>query len=171
MTLMCALKRAMGRGKRGSRVSFYLVSGFAHKQRADFVADALVAAGMRQTFRWTDWSESAAHPGFAVGPGYVRCPLWEIACREIEAIRQAQVVIALEPLGYGSHVEIGAALSAFKPVVLVGENWNPGNPFYQHPLVYRLPIDVDSLEAPGALDRLQELLAGIALARAEGGSP
>lgn len=169
MSLLSALGRVLKR--RNRQVSFYIATGFAEKQRADFVADVLVRAGMVQTFRWTEWSESPTHPGFAVGPSGARCPLWEIACREIAAIQQAHVMVAIEPVGYGSHVEIGAALSALTPVVLVGQNWNPTNPFYRHPLVYRLPIDTASLEAPGALDRLQELLAGIALARTEGVFP
>ena len=64
------------------------------------------AAGWKQTFAWTD--QDAKNPA-----GYA-----DIAEAELAGVREADVVIVLLPGGYGTHVEIGAALALGKPVVI-----------------------------------------------------
>lgn len=44
--------------------------------------------------------------------------------QELSAIEDCSVVIALPPLGRGSHVEIGYAIASRIPVVMVGEKDN-----------------------------------------------
>lgn len=64
----------------------------------------------------------------------------EIAESEIGGIKSADVVIVLMPGGYGTHVELGAALSLGKPVVMhVTDRALLDEPypcvFHHHPLV------------------------------------
>ena len=42
----------------------------------------------------------------------------DTALAEIAAVREADVLVVLLPGGYGTHVEIGAALALGKPVIL-----------------------------------------------------
>jgi nucleoside 2-deoxyribosyltransferase len=55
---------------------------------------------------WTD-QDDATPDGYA-----------KIALAELAGVREADVLIVLLPGGYGTHVEIGAALGLGKPVIL-----------------------------------------------------
>ena len=65
----------------------------------------MVDEGWERTFKWE------AHQSNNDGHG-------ALAVAELEGIRQADVLIVLLPGGYGTHVEIGAALALGKPVIL-----------------------------------------------------
>ena len=71
--------------------------------------------------------------------------LKESAIEEMNAVKDADYVVAILPGGYGTHVEIGAALAQNKPVFLVVPNegllcdqYKNAVPFYRHPNVYRV---------------------------------
>ena len=78
-----------------------------------------------------------------------------MAQQEIEAIRNADVLIVLLPGGLGTHVEIGAALALGKPVILHAPNRETLNDpypyiFHYHPgvrLVISATVDPDEIVA------------------------
>jgi nucleoside 2-deoxyribosyltransferase len=85
---------------------FYLSTRKDCSAQAVVLVEALEAQGWERTLDWTDQNN--------VGPdGYA-----DTALAEIAAVREADVLVVLLPGGYGTHVEIGAALALGKPVIL-----------------------------------------------------
>ena len=65
------------------------------------------------------------------------------AIKELEGVQDADYLVAILPGGFGTHVEIGAALVTDKPVFLVVPHANylcdlqrNSMPFYRHPNVH-----------------------------------
>src|SRR4051812_32235737 len=85
---------------------FYLSTKKDRLDRAATLLDALKSNGWKQTFAWTDQDTSGAEK-FA-----------EAAQAEIAGVQEADVLIVLLPGGFGTHVEIGAALALGKPIIL-----------------------------------------------------
>jgi len=85
---------------------FYLSTRKDRLDEAVPLLDALKANGWKQTFAWSD--QDAHNPA-----GYA-----EIALAELAGVREADVVIVLLPGGFGTHVEIGAALALGKRIIL-----------------------------------------------------
>jgi nucleoside 2-deoxyribosyltransferase len=105
---------------------FYLATRKDRESQANAISEALKAHGWERTFVWTAQDSTATdqYPG--------------VAQQEIEAIRNADVLIVLLPGGLGTHVEIGAALALGKPVILHApdrETLNDPYPcvFHYHP--------------------------------------
>jgi nucleoside 2-deoxyribosyltransferase len=70
---------------------------------------------------------------------------------EIAAVREADALVVLLPGGYGTHVEIGAALALEKPVILHAPNRETLDMpypciFHYHPLVKLLISEVLDLD-------------------------
>src|SRR5437868_2356836 len=85
---------------------FYLSTRKDHSAQAVVLLEALRGQGWERTLDWTAQNN--------VGPdGYA-----DTALAEIAAVRGADVLVVLLPGGYGTHVEIGAALALGKPVIL-----------------------------------------------------
>ncbi len=70
--------------------------------------EALKRHGWGQTYDWADKSLKCASPRESA----------EIAVAEIAGVGESDVLIVLLPGGYGTHVEIGAALALGKPVIV-----------------------------------------------------
>jgi nucleoside 2-deoxyribosyltransferase len=85
---------------------FYLSTRKDRNAEAGPLLAALKAIGWERTFDW-------AHRGASTASEYA-----DLAVAEIAGIRDADVLIVLLPGGYGTHVEIGAALALEKPVIL-----------------------------------------------------
>ena len=85
---------------------FYLATRKDRSEQAEPLLQALKAQGWERTFVWTPQDE-ASTDGYA-----------EVALKELAGVREADVLIVLLPGGYGTHVEIGAALALGKPVIL-----------------------------------------------------
>jgi nucleoside 2-deoxyribosyltransferase len=85
---------------------FYVSSRKDRSAQADALSEELVAIGWERTYEWTpqDGEGSDGHAKLAV--------------KELKGVRDADVLIALLPGGYGTHVEIGAALALGKPVII-----------------------------------------------------
>jgi nucleoside 2-deoxyribosyltransferase len=88
---------------------FYLSTRKDRVSDANAVRDALKQHGWTQTFDWG--ATEASKQDHA-----------EIALAEIEGVRDAGILIVLMPGGFGTHVEIGAALALGKPVILHAPN-------------------------------------------------
>jgi nucleoside 2-deoxyribosyltransferase len=76
-----------------------------------------------------------------------------LAGLEIDGIRNADVLIALLPGGFGTHVEIGAALAFGKPIIIHSPNQTVLETpypcvFHYHPLVRLIVsgcMDIDAV--------------------------
>src|SRR5260370_18430217 len=75
-------------------------------KQAEPLLEALKSHGWERTLTWTPQDEGSTD-------GY-----GEIALKELDGVRDADVLIVLLPGGYGTHVEIGAALALGKQVIL-----------------------------------------------------
>src|SRR5258708_16889 len=85
---------------------FYLATRKDRTAQAAAIEEALKARGWERTFVWTGQDEKGAE-------GHAKT-----AMAELNGVRDADVLIVLLPGGYGTHVEIGAALALGKPVIL-----------------------------------------------------
>src|SRR3989442_597277 len=85
---------------------FYLSTRKDRSAQAAVLLEALKANGWERTLDWTTQHDN--------GPdGYA-----DSALAELVAVGEADVLIVLLPGGFGTHVEIGAALALGKPVIL-----------------------------------------------------
>jgi nucleoside 2-deoxyribosyltransferase len=85
---------------------FYVSSRKDRSEQANALSEALKARGWERTFVWTD------QPG--AGPE-ARAATAEA---ELKGVRDADILVVLLPGGFGTHVEIGAALALGKKVLL-----------------------------------------------------
>src|SRR5437016_5310354 len=125
------------------RKQFYLSTRKDRLDQAALVLEALKSNGWTQTFAWTD-QDAKDRAGYA-----------GIALAEIEGVHDADVLIVLLPGGFGTHVEIGAALALGKPVIIhASDRKTLETPyacvFHYHPLVTLLVsdrVDINSVIA------------------------
>jgi nucleoside 2-deoxyribosyltransferase len=85
---------------------FYLATRIDRIEQATALSDALETHGWQRTFAWNDAGQGTRETRGAT------------ALAELEGVRRADVLIVLLPGGFGTHVEIGAALALGKPVIL-----------------------------------------------------
>jgi nucleoside 2-deoxyribosyltransferase len=122
---------------------FYLATRKDRNAQAEPLLKALKAHGWERTHAWTE-HDDASPDGYA-----------KIALAELAGVREADVLIVLLPGGYGTHVEIGAALALGKPVILHAPNRKTLEtpypcPFHYHQrvkLLVSVVIDVDAVLA------------------------
>jgi nucleoside 2-deoxyribosyltransferase-like protein len=122
---------------------YYLSTRKDRSSQAAPILEALKARGWERTFVWKD--EGGSSPD-----GYA-----EAALAELEGVREADVLIVLLPGGFGTHVEIGAALALGKPVILHAPDQKTLETpylciFHYHPSVKLLvsePVDIDAVLA------------------------
>jgi nucleoside 2-deoxyribosyltransferase len=122
---------------------FYLATRKDREDQANTISEALNAHGWQRTFVWTA-QEGAGTDQYAL-----------VAQQELDAVRDADVLIVLLPGGYGTHVEIGAALALGKPVILHAPNRETLNQpypcvFHYHPgvkLLISVVVELDAILA------------------------
>jgi nucleoside 2-deoxyribosyltransferase len=119
---------------------FYVSSRKDRSAEADALSEKLKARGWERTYKWT------AHGGEGTD-GHAK-----VALAELEGVQKADVLIVLLPGGFGTHVEIGAALALGKPVILHSPNRETLETpypciFHHHPSVKRLISETLELEA------------------------
>jgi nucleoside 2-deoxyribosyltransferase len=85
---------------------FYVSSRKDRSEHADALADALMAQGWKRTFVWTDLGNASPELHAATAEA------------ELAGVREADVLVVLLPGGFGTHVEIGAALALGKKIIL-----------------------------------------------------
>jgi nucleoside 2-deoxyribosyltransferase len=102
----------------------YVATKFENGPRARQVMDALEAQGFEITYDWT--------PEL----GETR----EQAVADVDGVRTADVLVVLMEENYdyqGTLIEIGIALGAERPVLIVGDAYDHAV-FFKHPLVRRV---------------------------------
>src|SRR6266853_4344866 len=89
---------------------FYLATRKDRAEEANAISAALSSHGWERTLTWSaqEGAGLAAHS--------------ELAQAELRAVAVADVLIVMLPGGYGTHVEIGAALALGKNVILHAPN-------------------------------------------------
>jgi nucleoside 2-deoxyribosyltransferase len=110
------------------RKRFYLATRKDRGEQAARLLRALKSQGWERTYSWT--AEEGGTPEQYSG----------IAVKELKGVEEADVLIVLLPGGYGTHVEIGAALALGKPVILHAPDRKTLDspyacPFHYHPNV------------------------------------
>jgi len=119
---------------------FYLSTRKDDGARANAVSEALNARGWERTYEWKAGDGKGSD-------GYAR-----LAVEELEGIRAADVLVVLFPGGFGTHVEIGAALALGKLVIIHSPDQKTLEtpyrcPFHYHPAVRLLISEVLDIEA------------------------
>lgn len=116
-------------------MKYYIATRLESAARAKRLEHALMAGGHLLTYDWT------VH-GSVQDEGPVR--IREAALAEARGVMTADVVVVLLPGGRGTHVELGMAIAAGKPVILYAEDdlhfedaAGRTCAFYHHPLVQR----------------------------------
>ena len=89
---------------------FYLATKKDRASEANEISEALKRYGWERTLTWSDRTQASSESHA------------ELAQAELKAVREADVLIVMLPGGYGTHVEIGAALALGKPVILHAPN-------------------------------------------------
>jgi len=120
---------------------FYLATRKDRSDVAATIVDGLKRDGWERTYTWT------------AQDGGTREQYAAIALAELAGVAEADVLVVLLPGGYGTHVEIGAALAAGKRVVLhAPDQQTLETPypcvFHYHPNVSILigkSLDIDAL--------------------------
>ncbi len=120
---------------------FYLATRKDRSEQANALQRKLEAHGWERTFTWQALDETSSD-------GYA-----EAAAAELKGVCDADVLIVLLPGGFGTHVEIGAALALGKPVVLHApdrETLSKPYPciFHHHPgvrLIVSRELDVEAI--------------------------
>jgi nucleoside 2-deoxyribosyltransferase len=119
---------------------FYLATRKDRAAQAEELLEALKSRGWERTFTWSGEDKAGAE----------EYP--EQALAELAGVREADVLIVLLPGGYGTHVEIGAALALGKPIILHAPDEKTLNTpyacvFHYHPGVKLLVSEVVDVNA------------------------
>lgn len=122
---------------------FFLSTRKDRAVEANALSDKLRAHGWERTYEWKD--EDGAGPEAHAA----------VALAELEGVRNADVLVVLLPGGFGTHVEIGAALALGKPVILHSPDQQTLETpyrcvFHYHPkveLIVSQTLDTESLIA------------------------
>jgi nucleoside 2-deoxyribosyltransferase len=130
---------------------FYLATKRTRAAQAEKLLEALNSRGWERTFTWNG-KDKAGNDEYP-----------ELALAELAGVREADVLIALLPGGYGTHVEIGAALALGKPVILHAPDQKTLDTpypcvFHYHPGVKLIVSEVVDANAIVALAFQQECL-------------
>ena len=123
---------------------FYIATSLSRTADHHIVREALFAEGHQITYDWTAHGDS---------PKYISTQLLrDIAVTEVDAVLKADVLIVLLPGGGGTHVEMGVALAAQKPIIIHSEQEDPfllgkqTKSFYHHPLVTQVVTPLNQVQ-------------------------
>lgn len=116
---------------------FYLTNGYDNQSRINKVANILEEKGHMRTFDWT------THEALLSSDDST---LTQLAMTEVNAIRDAEIVICMLPSKKSAHVALGIALAtrSNKRILLwseTGDEFSTGDngfAFYFHPSIERI---------------------------------
>lgn len=119
-------------------MKFYIASSLGNAEAVNIIADYLISRGWAQTYDWTKH-----------GPVLINDELRRISNEELRGVTGCDVFFLLLPGKRGSHTELGAALAANKPVIILSPDYNLlyendlTCSFYWHPNVSNRLIEPD----------------------------
>lgn len=120
----------------GLGISFYIASSLDNAAAVKRLNRALTLARHFCTYDWT--AHGAVFKADA-SPEKNAEALKTTASMEIMGVTSAQAVVVLLPGGLGTHVEIGAALATYRPLLICGAGAIDRWPcFYGHELVQHI---------------------------------
>jgi nucleoside 2-deoxyribosyltransferase len=119
---------------------FYLATRKNRATEADAISNELKEYGWERTLTWSDQAQAGSESHA------------ELAQAELRAVGEADVLIVMLPGGYGTHVEIGAALALGKPVILHAPDQKTLETpypcvFHYHPLIKLLVSESLNIKA------------------------
>lgn len=114
----------------------YVAGSFIKWRQVREVQDLLRVRGAKITYDWTQAAEALDGKPEQEFAGDRE----QIALDELRGVREANVVVIRWPGRYGTHVEMGAALEAVKPVCILDEDEDlkiekNAVVFYHHPRI------------------------------------
>lgn len=125
----------------------YIATGIKNVEQYARVKQILATEGVSITF---DWTEAPALDHRTSGPEHV-----QRALVDLNGVRAADFVVVLLPAGYGTHVELGAALALGKPVLMIGKHDAPYlSVFHYHPLVTWVDAEKAAISGEAVADFL-----------------
>jgi|GEM_PF-744125 len=95
--------------KNNQAIKFYIASRLENAEQVRCLAKILKMWGWEHTYDWTTHG-SVQDKGETV--------IREVAHKEIQGVKNADIVIVLLPGGRGTHTELGAAIALDKPVFI-----------------------------------------------------
>ena len=116
-------------------MKFYIASKLENYEQVQYLRDRLKEQGWTHTY---DWTQHGSVKSISTEI------LKEVAEKEFQGVKDADVVIVLTPQGRGTHVELGMALALDKKVFIWHENdkyfkcTEDTSSFYWLPNVHRL---------------------------------
>lgn len=116
-------------------MKFYIASKLENYEQVQYLRDRLKEQGWIHTY---DWTQHGSVKSISTEI------LKEVAEKEFQGVKDADVVIVLTPQGRGTHVELGMALALDKKVFIWHENdkyfkgTDDTSSFYWLPNVHRL---------------------------------
>jgi len=90
-------------------MKFYIASKFENHEQVQCLAGKLKAAGWTHTYDWTV-NESIRETDIE--------SLKDVGQKELNAVREADIVVVLTPQGKGTHTEFGMAIAFNKKIYL-----------------------------------------------------
>ncbi|MBZ9688516.1 nucleoside 2-deoxyribosyltransferase [Clostridium estertheticum] len=123
-------------------MKFYIASKLENYEQVQYIRDRLKEQGWTHTY---DWTQHGSVKSISTEL------LKEVAEKEFQGVKEADVVIVLTPQGRGTHVELGMALALDKKVFIWHENdkyfkcTDDTSSFYWLPNVHRLFGTIDGL--------------------------
>ncbi|UTH15073.1 nucleoside 2-deoxyribosyltransferase [Macrococcus epidermidis] len=88
-------------------MKYYIASSFANKEIVNQTINSLNNLGFINTYNWT-LNEKADN----------KLKLKTIGIEELNAVKDADILIAILPGGKGTHIEMGIAIGCNKPVLI-----------------------------------------------------
>lgn len=88
-------------------MKYYIASSFANKEIVNLTIKSLNNLGFINTYNWT-LNEKADN----------KLKLKNIGIEELNAVKDADILIAILPGGKGTHIEMGIAIGFNKPVLI-----------------------------------------------------
>jgi hypothetical protein len=117
-------------------IGFYIASSLDNAEAVKRLNRALTLAGHYCTYDWTTHG-----PVFKADASVEENAkaLKTTAAAELQGVTAAHAVIVLMPGGRGTHIEIGAALASYRPILICGAGAIDRWPcFYGHDLVQHI---------------------------------
>lgn len=118
-------------------IKYYIATRLNRRPQHNFVRDVFAKKGFEITFDWTTAPKD-------IRTTATKSTFKDIAIKMIQAVSSSDIVVALLPGAFGTHVEVGMALQAKKNIIIHSKDKEVFSPsektiaFYYHDLVHQV---------------------------------